>query len=361
MRKVILITFVLVSAFLVLRPAEQGYSREANTPAVGAVNNAAADPTTTDTDFDGCNDAEEVKFGLDPNNSLDFPDFNSDGNIDVLDTQAVAMRWNSSYGSLLYDVKYDRAGAVGGGPDGKIDIRDLQYVYGRLWIHCQGIPAPTVAEVCTELQGEAQAAGFTDPSEFACSGDPLPQNIELAGNQMKKRQLQVTITADSVFVEGVDLGMVASDVSPGAAGFTQPNPIPTSPPGAAGAGSFPPQICLTEVCHVVLTNSLQRRSFRGHGPNCNWLSYKQEYDAYYPWHVIINVLQPFVQSGSSFPCGAEDTTSGIDRTNQPFSAESWATEKWVVGIPTPWGLVSLSTSYHEIRAWFDGWYNVRWD
>ncbi|MEX2159160.1 MAG: flexitail domain-containing putative surface protein [Dehalococcoidia bacterium] len=90
-----------------------------------------------DTDFDGCNDAEEISMnGQNPINPLDFPDLVQDGSIDAMDTQAIAFRWGSRPISPFYGVYFDRWGTPA--PDGVIDIRDLQLVYGRFSRTCAG-------------------------------------------------------------------------------------------------------------------------------------------------------------------------------------------------------------------------------
>lgn len=52
-------------------------------------------------------------------------DTNADDRIDILDVQAVAGRWNTKVGDLLYAPKYDF------NTDGRIDILDVQAVAGR--------------------------------------------------------------------------------------------------------------------------------------------------------------------------------------------------------------------------------------
>ncbi len=56
--------------------------------------------------------------------------------VNVLDAQQVAFRWGAQQGSLLYDPFFDvvPSGQVTG--DGRIDINDLQFVYGRLGSTC---------------------------------------------------------------------------------------------------------------------------------------------------------------------------------------------------------------------------------
>ena len=53
---------------------------------------------------------------------------NLDCNVDVLDDQAIAFRYGSSLGLLLYDPFYDLDPKVA---DNDIDIKDLQFVFGR--------------------------------------------------------------------------------------------------------------------------------------------------------------------------------------------------------------------------------------
>lgn len=57
-------------------------------------------------------------------------DFDGDGDIDILDVQRVAYRWNTYFGQTLYDVLYDLDG------DGDIDIVDVQRVAYRWGTHC---------------------------------------------------------------------------------------------------------------------------------------------------------------------------------------------------------------------------------
>jgi hypothetical protein len=56
--------------------------------------------------------------------------------VDALDQQAIAFRWGAQKGSVLYNERYDLepSGAVKG--DGDIDIKDLQFVFGRHGSSC---------------------------------------------------------------------------------------------------------------------------------------------------------------------------------------------------------------------------------
>ena len=65
-------------------------------------------------------------------------DVNLDCQVDVQDDQAVAMRYGSQLGLQLYDRWYDLEPA---NSDDDIDIKDLQFCYGRNWSTCQN-PIP---------------------------------------------------------------------------------------------------------------------------------------------------------------------------------------------------------------------------
>jgi hypothetical protein len=63
-------------------------------------------------------------------------DVNGNCAVDALDMQAIAFRWGTTKGSLLYNTRNDLvpSGQVVG--DGRIDINDLQFVYGRFPSNC---------------------------------------------------------------------------------------------------------------------------------------------------------------------------------------------------------------------------------
>ena len=63
-------------------------------------------------------------------------DVDTDCAVDVMDQQIVAFRWGAAKGNILYNPRFDlepSASAGGGGKngDGDIDIKDLQFVFGR--------------------------------------------------------------------------------------------------------------------------------------------------------------------------------------------------------------------------------------
>ena len=65
-------------------------------------------------------------------------DLNLDCNVDVLDEQGIAFRYGSSFGLLLYDQWFDLEPKLS---DFDIDIKDLQFVFGRDGSTCQ-VPIP---------------------------------------------------------------------------------------------------------------------------------------------------------------------------------------------------------------------------
>jgi hypothetical protein len=65
-------------------------------------------------------------------------DLNLDCQVNVLDQQAIAFRYGSSFGLLLYDPFYDLEPKL---TDFDIDIKDLQFVFGRDGSTCQN-PIP---------------------------------------------------------------------------------------------------------------------------------------------------------------------------------------------------------------------------
>jgi hypothetical protein len=74
-------------------------------------------------------------------------DLNLDCAVTVVDDQAIAFRYGTIFGMTLYDEWYDLApecvnGVCYGVPDFDIDIKDLQFVFGRNYSTCQApIPA----------------------------------------------------------------------------------------------------------------------------------------------------------------------------------------------------------------------------
>jgi hypothetical protein len=71
-------------------------------------------------------------------------DVDADCDVDVVDGQTQAFRWNAELGNLLYNPWNDLEPSVSPGGingDGDIDIKDTQFVFGRLGSTC-AIPNP---------------------------------------------------------------------------------------------------------------------------------------------------------------------------------------------------------------------------
>jgi hypothetical protein len=64
-------------------------------------------------------------------------DTDLDCDVDVVDDQALAFRYGASFGMQMYDQWYDLEGPNLSIPDGDIDIKDLQFVFGRNYSTCQ--------------------------------------------------------------------------------------------------------------------------------------------------------------------------------------------------------------------------------
>jgi hypothetical protein len=73
-------------------------------------------------------------------------DVNLDCNVDVLDEQGIAFRYGSSFGLVLYDKFFDLEPNAA---DSDIDIKDLQFVFGRDGSTCQD-PMPDQPPVESE-------------------------------------------------------------------------------------------------------------------------------------------------------------------------------------------------------------------
>jgi len=74
-------------------------------------------------------------------------DLNRDCVVDVVDEQIISYRYQATFGSLLYNLFYDLEPSVA--PDGDIDIKDLQFVYGRDGTACEGVTPPTPTPTAT--------------------------------------------------------------------------------------------------------------------------------------------------------------------------------------------------------------------
>lgn len=97
-------------------------------------------------------------------------DFDGDGDVDIIDLQKVAYRWNAHAGDTLYDATYDLDG------DGDTDILDIQKVAYRWGTQCGGGLSTTRAtETLTPTE-----TGFKIPSRTIVVGDTFTVGLVLS-------------------------------------------------------------------------------------------------------------------------------------------------------------------------------------
>ena len=100
-------------------------------------------------------------------------DVSADCKVDAVDAQTVAFRWGAQLGSLLYEPFFDLvpSGQLNG--DGRIDILDLQFVYGRLGSSCRN-PLPPQLPV-NPKRGPTVTPGPTMSATPTATGTPIPR------------------------------------------------------------------------------------------------------------------------------------------------------------------------------------------
>lgn len=315
----------------------------------------AGQSSEIDTDMDGCNDAEEVAKGMNPNNFFDFPDVDRDLQIDALDMQNVSVRWGATYasGSPLYDVKFDVTnGTASGGPNGGINIYDLQYVMSRFGIRCQGVPTPNINDVCAELQQEALQEGY---SLFNCGGEGAGFPAGGTEMPMKMRAAQVIPQPNKgviVYTQDLDITGAFKPPPAGSAGGKV----------AGGAVAIPhPVYCDTHYCHVWYEAKAEIRHLFGYGPNCAWMKFHVEHDEFSPWAAIYNVDDPIVWGNATVPCEDDNMEWSLNLSGLPTTLRSRGEVDWKAGIPTPWGYVGVR-SWHaviDLKAYANYTYEFR--
>jgi len=92
-------------------------------------------------------------------------DLNRDCVVDVVDEQIISYRYQATFGLLLYDPFFDLEPSVT--PDGDIDIKDLQFVYGRDGTACKGVIPPTPTPTAT-------ATPFSTPTSTGTPATATP-------------------------------------------------------------------------------------------------------------------------------------------------------------------------------------------
>lgn len=85
-------------------------------------------------------------------------DVNKDCAIDLADVQQMVSRYASSFGDVLYQSQYDVEPQM---PDSDVDIRDVQFVYGRLGSTCAS-PLPAQPPSPPSPPADTDGDGFSD-------------------------------------------------------------------------------------------------------------------------------------------------------------------------------------------------------
>ena len=90
-------------------------------------------------------------------------DLNRDCVVDVVDEQIISYRYQATFGALLYNLFYDLEPSAT--PDGDIDIKDLQFVYGRDGLACEEVtpPSPTPTATATPTATGTPATAMPTP------------------------------------------------------------------------------------------------------------------------------------------------------------------------------------------------------
>ena len=98
-------------------------------------------------------------------------DVNYDCRVNVIDEQAVSGRYGTVFGILPYSTFFDLEPSI---PDFDIDIKDLQFVYGRDDWSCEEPTPPQPTETPTPVSGTATPATGTPTPPTATPTSPAP-------------------------------------------------------------------------------------------------------------------------------------------------------------------------------------------
>ncbi|MGB6837458.1 MAG: hypothetical protein WBF66_07125, partial [Dehalococcoidia bacterium] len=99
-------------------------------------------------------------------------DFNQDCIINIFDEQDIALRYQALFGSLLYDLFYDVEPLQG---DLDIDIKDLQFVFGRHgWLCLKPTPTPTPTPTATPTGTATATPSVTTTPTLTATATPTP-------------------------------------------------------------------------------------------------------------------------------------------------------------------------------------------
>ena len=169
-------------------------------------------------------------------------DFDGDGDVDILDVQRIAYRWNSHRGDALYEPAYDLDG------DGDIDILDVQQVAYRWGTRCgqaAGLTArPTQVQTPVALSVQPYSRTVTAGQVFTV-GIVVSDVVDLGGFEFTLAYSPTVVQVVSATVGtfpgstgrtftplGPNVDSVAGTVSFGA--FS----LGATPQGASGSGTL---------------------------------------------------------------------------------------------------------------------------
>lgn len=112
-----------------------------------------------DTDGDGCSDAEELRFGMNPENPYDFMDVPpKDGMVRIADIVGIVNRYGLTANDPDYFVGFDRSSDFGP-PDGLIRVSDILLAVNQY------------GQTCTEVEWcDGNIQEMTDPEGEALDG-----------------------------------------------------------------------------------------------------------------------------------------------------------------------------------------------
>jgi hypothetical protein len=101
-------------------------------------------------------------------------DVNYDCRVDVVDEQSVSGRYGSHFGSLWYQTLYDLEPTI---PDDDIDIKDLQFVFGRDNNTCEELPTPEVTPTPTPGAGTHTATPTSTTTPGTATPTPTASTV----------------------------------------------------------------------------------------------------------------------------------------------------------------------------------------
>jgi hypothetical protein len=154
-------------------------------------------------------------------------DLNYDCKVNVIDDQAVSGRYGTSFGIQPYDVFFDLEPQI---PDQDIDIKDLQFVYGRDGTTCEGAEQPEPSPTPT-----ATATATVEPA----TATPTPSGSETPTFTPGPESPTATYTPESPTATYTPSGGATATSTPTAGPSATPTASPTGGPPAPSATPRP--------------------------------------------------------------------------------------------------------------------------